>query len=157
MHLNLAAGLEASDYVGHFIDLSHNLPWQVSLITYIPKLKCWFWKSKTQNFGTLVYTRHAFLDFGQGPRNCIGMRFALMEAKLGLANIFRRFNLNLSKKMSSHCIYTYPQTGIIFVKGGLNDEKRFFKEDVMCWLDLLKYLQNFLHFLNLYFKMCAIT
>ncbi len=32
-----------------------------------------------------------FQSFGQGPRNCIGMRFALLEAKMGLMAMVRRF------------------------------------------------------------------
>ena len=32
-----------------------------------------------------------FMPFGAGPRNCIGMRFALVEIKLTLVKIMRRF------------------------------------------------------------------
>jgi len=35
----------------------------------------------------------AFLPFGYGPRNCIGMRFAQLEFKLALSNVVRRFRI----------------------------------------------------------------
>ncbi|CAG2107875.1 unnamed protein product [Medioppia subpectinata] len=36
---------------------------------------------------------YTYLPFGSGPRNCIGMKFALMETKLCLAQIVSRFKL----------------------------------------------------------------
>lgn len=39
-----------------------------------------------------------FLSFVTGPRNCIGMRFALLEAKLALANILSKFHIKMSPK-----------------------------------------------------------
>jgi len=38
----------------------------------------------------------AFLPFGLGPRNCIGVRFALMEAKLILARIVSQYSFILA-------------------------------------------------------------
>ncbi|KPM11177.1 cytochrome P450-like protein 23 [Sarcoptes scabiei] len=36
---------------------------------------------------------YTYLPFGGGPRNCIGMRFALAEAKLGIANLIKSFRI----------------------------------------------------------------
>ena len=34
---------------------------------------------------------YTYLHFGDGPRNCVGMRFAYQEAKLALASMVRRY------------------------------------------------------------------
>jgi len=36
-----------------------------------------------------------YLPFGDGPRNCIGRRFALMEAKMALVEVFRRYKVSI--------------------------------------------------------------
>lgn len=35
----------------------------------------------------------AFIPFGAGPRNCVGMRFALMEAKMAIARVISNYKL----------------------------------------------------------------
>ncbi|NP_001352069.1 cytochrome P450 6a14-like [Apis mellifera] len=39
-----------------------------------------------------------FLPFGHGPRNCIGIRFAEYQTKIGLINILRNFKLDVCDK-----------------------------------------------------------
>ena len=58
------------------------------------------------------------MPFGQGPRGCIGMRFALLEAKVALAKIVMSYNLTLSSKtkepltLDPKQLVSYPKDGI---------------------------------------------
>jgi len=40
----------------------------------------------------------SYMPFGEGPRNCIGRRFALMEAKMALVEILRKFSFETNEK-----------------------------------------------------------
>ncbi|KAL5277639.1 hypothetical protein ACFFRR_002712 [Megaselia abdita] len=47
-----------------------------------------------------IAKRHAcsFMPFGDGPRNCIGLRFSMLETKIGVAEVIREFKLSKCEK-----------------------------------------------------------
>lgn len=61
---------------------------------------------------------YAFLGFGQGPRACIGMRFALLEAKIGLAAVMRNFSFERCEKTVDEPEID-PTSTLGYVKEGL--------------------------------------
>ena len=67
------------------------------------------------NFIIFFFFRHSikemsYLPFGEGPRKCIGWRFANLEAKLALVLLLKKFRLSLGSQ-TSHPI-KYRNKGI---------------------------------------------
>lgn len=62
--------------------------------------------------------QYAFLSFGEGPRNCIGMRFAMMQMKVGLATFLFNYEVTSKTKypvefsINSYSIFLSPKDGI---------------------------------------------
>lgn len=67
---------------------------------------------------------HTFLPFGDGPRNCIGMRFALLEVKFGIAQLLSRLSFTLNSRVKLP-LELETKSSMMEIKGGL-------------WLDVKK-------------------
>ncbi|CAD7079475.1 unnamed protein product [Hermetia illucens] len=55
-----------------------------------------------------VKLRHsvAFLSFGDGPRNCIGLRFGKMQSRIGLIMLLKSYRFHLSSKSPDPLVFS---------------------------------------------------
>ncbi len=60
----------------------------------------------------------AFMSFGLGPRNCIGMKFALQEMKFALVKLLKKFEVLPGPNMPSKI--EILEGSIRIPKGGVN-------------------------------------
>ncbi|XP_075169576.1 cytochrome P450 6a8-like [Haematobia irritans] len=67
-----------------------------------------------------ITKRHsmAWLPFGEGPRNCIGLRFGKMQAMVGLALLLRNFKFTLAPKTPVPLVYD-EKALVLTAKGGI--------------------------------------
>lgn len=59
-----------------------------------------------------------FLPFGDGPRICLGMRFAQLQSKAAIASIVKNFAISVNSKTEEKLIID-PKEFINIKKGGL--------------------------------------
>lgn len=64
---------------------------------HLLRIMCWtvfFYRFSPENKGNIQPC--TFIPFGFGPRNCIGMRFALLSAKMALVRTLQEFRMEIS-------------------------------------------------------------
>uniref|UniRef100_A0A1Q3FSN6 Putative cytochrome p450 n=1 Tax=Culex tarsalis TaxID=7177 RepID=A0A1Q3FSN6_CULTA len=57
-----------------------------------------------------------YFPFGEGPRMCLGMRFALMQAKRGIVEIIDKFEISVSSRMKLPIVYD-PKPFLLYPEG----------------------------------------
>ncbi|XP_049825855.1 probable cytochrome P450 6a20 [Aethina tumida] len=77
------------------------------------------------------HSRHPFawIPFGEGPRTCIGLRFGVMQTKVGLASILENYDISLSEKTRVPLEFNESSGLILSVKGGV-------------WIKVTKHVDN---------------
>ncbi|XP_068622686.1 cytochrome P450 6B5-like [Battus philenor] len=60
----------------------------------------------------------AYLPFGTGPRNCIGMRFAKLESKVAIVKLLSKFRVESSKNTPVNITFD-PMRVVVFPEGGI--------------------------------------
>ena len=62
---------------------------------------------------------YTFMGFGQGPRGCIGMRFAMLEAKVAIIEVLSKYTF-LSSEKNPKVLEIDPSSQLGYIKGGLH-------------------------------------
>jgi len=59
-----------------------------------------------------------FLAFGDGPRNCIGMRFGQMQTRVGMAQLIKNFKFSVCDKTDIPLVFN-PESFVMGTIGGI--------------------------------------
>lgn len=61
-----------------------------------------------------------YLTFGDGPRNCIGMRLGKLKAKIGVCLLLHKFSFELGERLKSTGLQVDPRARLRTPLGGIH-------------------------------------
>lgn len=70
---------------------------------------------------------YSYLPFGEGPRNCIGMRFGLLQTRAGLITLLNKYEFTVAAETPIPMVYD-PKAFILTPEGGMNLKITEYKE-----------------------------
>lgn len=73
-----------------------------------------------ENLKGKTFVDWPYMPFGEGPRNCIGLRMGKMQTKVGIVVMLQHFNYKLSDKHGDGELPFSPSTFILTPVGGIN-------------------------------------
>ncbi|XP_055696377.1 cytochrome P450 6A1-like isoform X1 [Lutzomyia longipalpis] len=62
--------------------------------------------------------QYSWLPFGDGPRNCVGMRFGMMQTRVGLATLLSKYRITPTSRTPIPMEYE-PTSAVLSPKGGM--------------------------------------
>lgn len=76
-----------------------------------------------------IANRHpyAWIPFGKGPRDCVGMRFGMMQTRLGIATVLNNFRVSPSAKTTIPMKFQ-PDATLLSPAGGMHLNIEFIKD-----------------------------
>ncbi|XP_031625071.1 cytochrome P450 6j1-like [Contarinia nasturtii] len=64
-------------------------------------------------------TNRPYLPFGEGPRNCIGLRLGKMQTKVGLVLMLQKFRFELEERLKKNEMVFDPKVFFLSPLGGI--------------------------------------
>lgn len=87
---------------------------------YYPKPNSFIPERFGKEFGGMKAFRDkgVFLPFGDGPRACLGTRFAILQTKAAIVEVLKTFKISVNSKTAANLVFD-PAEFMNIKKGGL--------------------------------------
>lgn len=74
----------------------------------------------SENKAGKTFVDMPYMPFGEGPRNCIGMRMGKLSVKATVAAILRKYDIQLDERHVGRELELCPGTDVLVSKSGIH-------------------------------------